>query len=341
MFNKSIGIDLGTSTVLIYVKGKGVILNEPSVIAFDKAQDKILAVGNDARKMLGRTPKQITAVHPLENGVISSYTMADAMISAFLKKTRRNLMSASKVMMCVPSGVTDVEQRAVIETAHSIGAKEIYLIEEPMAAAIGAGIDVTKPHGSMIVDIGGGTTDIAVICAGHISAGRSLKIAGDTFDDAVVRFMRRAYNLNIGKATAEYIKRVLGTADIPDKSQTMVVKGLSTVSGLPKGVLITQEELFPEFEEITHNIIERIKEVLEETSSRLQADILERGIILTGGGSLFNGLDKLIERQTGVKAIIADDAVECVAKGAGMALDYIDGTELTFGRFYKKAYIYK
>lgn len=340
MFNNSIGIDLGTATVLIYLKGKGIILNEPSVVAFDNLNNKVIAAGTEAQKMLGRTPPHITAVHPLKNGVISSYTMTDAMLKEFLKKAKRKINVISQAMICVPSGVTDVEQRAVIETAHGIGAKEIYIIDEPVAAAIGSGINITHPHGSMIVDIGGGTTDIAVISAGHTVSGRSLKIAGNEFNDAVIRFMRKEHNLNIGPATAEYIKRILGTAIEENDPETAVVKGLSTVSGLPKGVIITSAELMPAFAELTHNIIERIKEVLEESSSRLQADILERGIILTGGGSLFRGLDKLIEKSTGVKTIIADTPVSCVAKGAGMALDYVKNTDITFGRFYKKAYIY-
>ncbi len=339
MFNNSIGIDLGTASVLIYSKGKGIILNEPSVVAFDTVTNSVIASGSSAQKMIGRTPPHIMAVHPLENGVISSYTMAETMLKEFLKKARKKINSVSKVMICVPSGVTDVEQRAVIETAHGMGAKEIYIIDETIAAAIGCGIDITKPKGCMIADIGGGTTDISVISAGHIVAGRSLKIAGNEFDDAVIRFMRKEHNLNIGPATAEYIKRTLGTA-VPEKNpETAMVKGLSTVSGLPKGVLITSAELMPSFEELTHNIIERIKEVLEESSSRLQADILERGIILTGGGSLFKGLDALITAKTGVPAIIAGEAVSCVAKGAGMALEYINDN-ITFGRFYKKAYIY-
>ncbi len=340
MFSKSVGIDLGTSSVLIYVKGKGVILREPAVIAYDKAVQRIVSVGAEAERMLGRTPPQITAVHPLEGGVISSYTMTDAMLSAMLKKIKRNTMSSARVMMCVPAGVTDVEQRAVIETAHGIGAKEIYIIEEPMAAAIGAGIDITEPDGHMVVDIGGGTTDIAIICAGHIVSGRSIKIAGNEYNNAVVRFMRREYNLSIGMSTAEYVKRVFATVGIPDKDQTMVVKGISTVSGLPTGIFISQAELKPEFDEITHNIIERIKEVLEESSARVQGDVLLNGIILTGGGALLDGIDKRIEESVGVKTIIAEDAISCVAKGAGLALDFVDKEELTFGRFYKKAYIY-
>jgi len=341
MFNKSIGIDLGTSTVLVYVPGKGIVLEEPSAVAVDKAQDKVIAAGIEAEAMLGRTPPQIEACHPVRGGVISSYTMADKMLASLFADIKKYVGTSPDVMMCVPSGVTDVELRSVIEAARGIGADNIYIIDEVMAAAIGAGIDIIAPKGSMIVDIGGGTTDIAVICAGHIISGRSIKIAGDEFTDAIVRYVRHKYNLSIGESTAELVKKTIGTIGETSKDCAMMVKGLSTVSGLPEAVLVSQEELKPVLEEVAHNITERVREVLEDVSARLQGDILESGITLVGGASLLAGLAERIESITGVKTVIAENPTSCVAKGAGKALLLSSQHEPTFGKFYKKAYIYK
>ncbi len=341
MFNKSVGIDLGTDTVSVYVSGKGVILCEPSAIARDVAQSRVVASGAEAEAMIGRTPPQIEAVHPIRGGVISSFSRTDEMLKSLLDKARRSIGKSANVMMCVPSGITDVELRAVIESARAITSGDIYIIDKVMASAIGAGIDITKPEGVMVCDIGGGTSDIAVICAGHIVSGRSIKIAGDEFCTALSRYIRRTYNLNIGDATAEHIKKSIGTL-YPKDDVSMVVKGLSTVSGLPESIVVTQAELTPAFWETAHNIRERIKEVLEDVSSRLQSDILAGGIVLAGGGALLDGLDRYIQEGTGVGAFVCDEPITASAKGAGEAFRYIDkGAEPTFGKFYKKAYIYK
>lgn len=336
MFNNAMGIDLGTASVLIYRKGKGVVLNEPSVVAVDENTNKVIAVGRAAQRMIGRTPPGISAVHPLAGGVISSLTRTEAMINALLTGVLKKYSSNPVLMMCVPSGITDVEQRAVIETARQIGAKEIYIIEEAMAAALGAGADVTKARGAMVVDIGGGTTDIAVISVGQVIAGRSIKIAGDSFTDALIRFMRKEYNLALGETTAEYIKAEIGCAMLPEQEKSVVARGSSIITGLPKGIVVSSTDICPAFDELVNNIIERIKDVLEETPVRLQADILTDGIMLTGGGALLHNLDKRITEECGVPARVCDHAVECVVRGAGKALDHINRQDR---RFFKKAYI--
>lgn len=341
MFNNVLGIDLGTASVLIYMKGKGIVLNEPSVVAFHKATKTVIAVGKEAREMEGKTPPEIETIRPLENGVISNFTMTEAMIKAFLGRVVRRLVGNVKIMMCVPSGVTDVEQRAVIETAREIGAKEIYIMEEPVAAAMGAGIDVSRAYGTMVVDIGGGTTDIAVISMGKIISGRSMKIAGGAFTDAVERFMKREYNMTIGPQTAEYLKHSVGCVCREDENPAVVVRGISTVTGLPKKVMVSAQELRPAFEELVHNIVERIRDVLEESDAQLQSDILKSGIVLTGGGSLIRGLDQRIIEAAGVHTFYADDPQTCVARGAGAALDLVGADDLAgYRRFYKKAYIH-
>lgn len=341
MFNHILGIDLGTSSVLIYLKGKGIVLNEPSVVAFNKAAKTVIAAGSEAQRMEGKTPPGIETIRPLKNGVISDYTMAEAMIKAFLGRAAGRLAGNIKIMMCVPSGVTDVEQRAVIETAREIGAKEIYIMDEPVAAAMGAGIDVSRAYGAMVADIGGGTTDIAVISMGKIIAGRSMKIAGDAFTDAVERFMKREYNMIIGPQTAEYLKTEIGCVCRSDENPAAVARGLSTVTGLPKRALVSADELRPAFEELVHNIVERILDVLEESEPQLQSDILRSGILLTGGGSMIRGLDERITEASGVKAFYAEHPQECVAVGAGAALDLVGADDIAgCRRFYKKAYIH-
>lgn len=337
MFNTSIGIDLGTASVVVYLKGKGIILNEPSVIAVDKNSGETVAVGSSAQVMLGRNPPEIEVSRPLRSGVISSYTLTEAMIKAFLGKAMRRTVGRPRIMMCVPSGVTDVEQRAVIETARQMGGKEIFIMEEPVAAALGAGIDVTMPRGAMVIDIGGGTTDIAAISVGKIISGRSLKIAGDDFTDAVVRYMRKKYNLIVGPQTAEHIKITIGGAKQRNENISCVARGICTVSGMPKAVMVSSHEIKPCFDDFIHNITERSKDVLEEISPQLQADILEDGIVLTGGGSLLYGLSDRLSVEIGVKTRVADFAASCVAKGAGFALDKLRDEE-NF-RYYKKAYI--
>lgn len=322
-----IGIDLGTASVLIYVKGKGIVLNEPSVVAIDKNTDKILAVGEEARKMLGRTPGNIVAIRPLRDGVISDYHVTEKMLKYFLNKVYANSffkLFKPRVMICVPSGVTEVEKRAVEDAAVQAGARKTYLIEEPIAAAIGAGIDITKACGSMVVDIGGGTTDIAVISLGGTVVSSSIKIAGDKFDEAIVRYMRKKYSIMIGERTAEELKINIGTVFPRPQEISMDVRGRNLVSGLPKTITISSSELMEALEEPVSSVIEAVHSVLERTPPELAADISDRGIVMTGGGSLVYGFDKLLQHKTGINVVIADDAVSCVATGTGRTLDHLD-----------------
>lgn len=320
-----IAIDLGTATVLVYVKGKGVILKEPSVVAINRNNNKILAIGEEARKMIGRTPGNIVAVRPLKDGVISDYDMTQKMLKEFIKKacgTRR--VRAPKVIVCVPSQATEVEKRAVIDAAMNSGAKTVNLIEEPLAAAIGAGLDITKPNGCMVVDIGGGTCDIAVISLGGVVERESIKVAGDKFDDAIIKYVRNEYKLMIGEKTAEDLKINIGSAFKNSRNLTSMMKGRNLITGLPDEVEITTEEIRNAIKEPVEIIVETVKRVLERTPPELASDIIERGILMTGGGALIHGLDKLIEFRTGVTTSVAEDSVECVAKGTGQVLGYID-----------------
>lgn len=330
-----VGIDLGTATVLVYVKGKGIVLKEPSVVAIDKNTDRILAVGEEARKMLGRTPGNIVAIRPLREGVISDYHVTEKMLKHFINKvTSASFFKLFKprVMICVPSGVTEVEKRAVEDAAVQAGARKTYLIEEPIAAAIGAGIDITKACGSMVVDIGGGTTDIAVISLGGTVVSTSIKVAGDKFDEAIVRYMRKKHNIMIGERTAEDLKINVGTVYPRTSEVSMDIRGRNLVSGLPKTINVTSTELMEALEEPVSSIVEAVHNVLERTPPELAADISDRGIVMTGGGSLVYGLDKLLQHHTGINVIIAEDAVSCVAVGTGKVLDNLDllrGNSLT------------
>jgi rod shape-determining protein MreB len=320
-----IAIDLGTATVLVYVKGKGVILKEPSVVAINRNNNKILAIGDEARKMIGRTPGNIVAVRPLKDGVISDYDMTQKMLKEFIKKacgTRR--VRAPKVIVCVPSQATEVEKRAVIDAAINSGEKTVHLIEEPLAAAIGAGLDITKPNGCMVVDIGGGTCDIAVISLGGVVERESIKVAGDKFDDAIIKYVRNEYKLMIGEKTAEDLKINIGSAFKNSRNLTCMMKGRNLITGLPDEVEISTEEIRNAIKEPVDVIVETVKRVLERTPPELASDIIERGILMTGGGALIHGLDKLIEFRTGVSTTVAEDSVECVAKGTGKVLSYID-----------------
>ncbi|NLL97334.1 MAG: rod shape-determining protein [Clostridiaceae bacterium] len=322
-----IGLDLGTASVLVYIKEKGIVLREPSVVAIDKNTDRILAVGEEARKMLGRTPGNIVAIRPLREGVISDYHVTEKMLKYFLNKVCAKSffkLFKPRVMICVPSGVTEVEKRAVEDAAMQAGARKTYLIEEPIAAAIGAGIDITKACGSMVVDIGGGTTDIAVISLGGTVVSTSVKIAGDKFDEAIVRYMRKKHNIMIGERTAEEIKIQIGTVFPRQKEVQVDVRGRNLVSGLPKTITITSTEVMEVLEEPVSSVVEAVHSVLERTPPELAADISERGIVMTGGGSLVYGMDKLLEYKTGIRVIIADDAVSCVAIGTGKTLDNLD-----------------
>ena len=322
MFGTDIGIDLGTANVLVYTKGKGVVLREPSVVAIDRDTNKILAVGSEARRMLGRTPGNIVAIRPLRQGVISDYTVTEKMIKYFISKALGKRLRKPRITVCVPSGVTEVEKRAVEDATYQAGARKVEIIEEPIAAAIGAGIDISKACGSMVVDIGGGTSDIAVISLGGTVVSTSIKVAGDNFDEAIVRYMRKKHNLLIGERTAEEIKVKIGTAYKRPEVLTMDVRGRNLITGLPKTITVSSVETEEALKEATSNIVEAVHSVLEKTPPELSADISDRGIVLTGGGSLLQGLDQLIENKTGINVITADDAITCVAIGTGKYVEY-------------------
>ncbi len=327
MFGQDIGIDLGTASILVYLKGRGIVAKEPSVVAIDKDTNRLLAVGTEAQQMLGRTPGNIVAVRPLRSGVISDYTVTERMLKYFIQRaTKGGIMSTlfkPRVVICVPSGVTEVEERAVIDAAMQAGAGKVHLIEEPLAAAIGVGIDISQACGSMLVDIGGGTSDIAVISLGGIVHSESLKIAGDAFDEAIIKYIRRKYNILVGERTAEELKIKIGCVVKRDKLLAMDIRGRSLISGLPKTLQVTSDEMYEAISEVATIIVEKIKGVLEDTPPELVGDISARGIILTGGGSLLYGMSRFIENETGIKTIIADDAEECVTFGTGKVLDNI------------------
>ena len=323
-FNKStdMGIDLGTATVLVHIKGKGVVLQEPSVVAIDKTRNKVLAVGEEARQMIGRTPGNIVAIRPLRNGVISDYDVTEKMLQYFIKKgLGKARVAAPKVMVCIPSQATEVEKRAVMDAARNSGARSVYLIEEPLSAAIGAGIDISEPNGRMVVDIGGGTCDIAVISLGGIVVRSSLKVAGDTFDEAIIRYIKNNYKLMIGERTAEELKIKVGSAVKGLRDESLTIKGRNLVTGLPDEVVISSEQVREAVEESVKLIAENLHSVLERTPPELAADIMEAGILMTGGGALLYGLDKYLEATTGVSVRVADSAVTCVAEGPGKILE--------------------
>ncbi|MEG2984846.1 MAG: rod shape-determining protein [Paraclostridium sp.] len=319
-----IGIDLGTANILVYVNGKGVVLEEPSVVAIDKNTKTVLAVGEEARRMIGRTPGNIVAIRPLKNGVISDYDITEKMLTYYVNKVidKKGLSRffMPKIMVCVPTGVTDVEKRAVEEATRQAGAREVYIIEEPIAAAIGAGIDISKADGNMVVDIGGGTADIAVISLGGDVVSESIKMGGDKFDEYIVTYMRKHYNLLIGDRTAEQIKMKIGTAYPREEEVSMDVKGRNLVTGLPQKITIDSSEMLEALKEGVNQIVCAVHAVLEKTPPELAADISETGIIMTGGGALLHGLDKKIEERTGIEVRIADDPLSCVAKGTGESL---------------------
>jgi len=320
---KDIGIDLGTATVLVYVKGKGIVLKEPSVVAIDRNTDRILKVGREAQQMLGRTPGNITAIRPLRDGVISQYDVTLRMLQYFIRRACGSLIFKPRVIICVPSGITEVEERAVVDAATQAGARRTYLIEEPVAAAIGAGIDISMPKGHMVVDIGGGTTDIAVISLGGVVVSESIKVAGDKFDEAIIRYVRRKHNVLIGERTAEEIKIKVGGAWQRDEPRMIEVKGRCLMRGLPRVVRINSMEMPDALEDPIHAIIESVCSVIERTPPELIGDILNNGIVMTGGGSLLFGLDRLIANVTGIRTRVADRPVSCVAIGTGKSLDHI------------------
>lgn len=326
-----IGIDLGTASILVYVKGKGVVLKEPSVVAFDRDTNRIKAIGEEARLMLGRTPGNIVAVRPLRQGVISDYTVTEKMLKYFIQKAvGKQRFRKPIISICVPSQVTEVERKAVEDAAFQAGARDVKIIEEPIAAAIGAGIDIARPCGNMIVDIGGGTSDIAVISLGGTVVSASIKIAGDDFDDAIVRYMRKKHNLLIGERTAEDIKIRIGSAYPRPESVTVDVRGRNLVTGLPKTITVTSEETEEALKDTTSQIVEAVHSVLEKTPPELAADIADRGIVLTGGGSLLYGLEELIESKTGITTMTAEDPMTAVAIGTGRYVEFLSG-EVTIG----------
>ena len=324
---KDIGIDLGTASVLVYVKGKGVVLNEHSVVAMDKTTGKLLKVGTDAQAMLGRTPGNIIAIRPLREGVISDYDMTERMLKEFIHKVAGFSFFKPRVIICVPSGITEVEERAVIDAGIQAGARKVYLIEEPVAAAIGAGIDITQPDGHMVVDIGGGTADIAVISLSGVVESASIKIAGDQLNEAVVKYMRRKHNLLVGERTAEEMKKQIGCVFPKDEEETMDVKGRCLLTGLPKVVTVSSTEMMDAFEEPVERIMEAIHSVLERTPPELVADVSTNGIIMTGGGSLVYGFDKLVTARTGIHTTVAEDAISCVVLGTGKSLDSLNSMQ--------------
>ena len=326
MISTDIGIDLGTASILVYVRGKGVVLKEPSVVAFDRDSNKIKAIGEEARLMLGRTPGNIVAVRPLRQGVISDYTVTEKMLKHFIQKAiGKKTFRKPRISVCVPSGVTEVEKKAVEDATYQAGAREVMIIEEPIAAAIGAGIDISRPCGNMVVDIGGGTTDIAVISLGGTVVSTSIKFAGDDFDEAIVRFMRKKHNLLIGERTAEDIKIKIGSCFPRPEVDTLDVRGRNLVTGLPKTVTVTSEETEEALKETTLQIVEAVHGVLEKTPPELAADIADRGIVLTGGGSLLRGLEELIEDKTGINTMTAEDPMTAVAIGTGKYVEFLSG----------------
>ena len=322
-----IGIDLGTASILVFVKGKGIVLCEPSVVAIDKNTGKTLAIGTEAQSMLGRTPGNIIAVRPLREGVISDYEMTEKMIKHFIKKVLGFRLFKPNVIICIPSVITEVEERAVIDAGEQAGARRVYLIEEPVAAAIGAGIDITQPDGHMVVDIGGGTADIAVISLSGVVESASIKIAGDQLNEAVVKYMRRKHNLLVGERTAEEMKKQIGCVSPKDEEETMDVKGRCLLTGLPKVVTVSSTEMMDAFEEPVERIMEAIHSVLERTPPELVADVSTNGIIMTGGGSLVYGFDKLVTARTGIHTTVADDAISCVVLGTGKSLDSLNAMQ--------------
>lgn len=324
MFGKDIGIDLGTASILVYVKNRGVVLCEPSVVAIDKNTGRLIKVGAEAQKMLGRTPGNIAAIRPLREGVISDYEMTERMLKEFIRKITSFSLVKPRLVICVPSGITEVEERAVIDAGIQAGARKVYLIEEPVAAALGAGIDISGPEGHMVIDVGGGTTDVAVLSMSGVVVSESIKIAGDSLDEAVIKYIKRKYNVLVGDQTAEELKMSIGCVFPRPSVVTAEIKGRCLMTGLPRELTISSGEMLEAFEEPTTRILEAVHTVIENTPPELVADISANGIIMTGGGSLVWGFDKLIESRTNIETQIADDAISCVAYGTGKSLEWIN-----------------
>ncbi|MFU0800930.1 MAG: rod shape-determining protein [Xylanivirga thermophila] len=325
MFSKDLGIDLGTANTLVYVKGKDIVIREPSVVAVRSDRKQVLAVGEEAKRMIGRTPGNIVAIRPMKEGVIADFDVTQEMLKYFIKKSMAKSMHAHpRIVVCVPSGVTEVEKRAVEEATRQAGAREAYLVEEPMAAAIGAGLPVNEPTGSMVVDIGGGTSEVAIISLGGIVTSKSLRVGGNKLDDAIIFYIKKEYNLMIGERTAEEIKITIGSAFPKEQEQAMDIRGRDLVTGLPKTLRITSTEILEALKEPVNSIVDAIKLTLEKTPPELAADIMDKGIMLTGGGALLEGMDKLIRQETGMPVHIAENPLDCVAIGAGKVVEEIE-----------------
>jgi rod shape-determining protein MreB len=325
MFNKDIGIDLGTANVLIYVKGQGVVLNEPSVVAIDSETKKPLAVGREAHEMLGRTPGKVKAIKPMKDGVIADFEVTEIMLNYFIKKINgRNLFSRPRILICCPSNITQVEKNAIKEAAERTGARRVFLEEEPKVAAIGAGLDISKPSGNMVIDIGGGTTDIAVLSLGGIVNCASIRIAGNTFDNEIIKYIKNKYKLLIGEITGEEIKKKIGTVYPGSKKEKMEVRGRDLVTGLPHVITVTSEEVEEALRESVYEIIKTAKTVLEQTPPELSADIIDKGIVITGGGAMLDGFDKLLQKELKVPVFIAESPLTCVAEGTGILLSNLN-----------------
>lgn len=325
--SKDLGIDLGTANTLVYIRGKGVVLREPSVVAYQTDTKQIVAVGNDAKNMIGRTPGNVVALRPMKDGVIADYETTAKMMKYFINQALKNKGGFGRkpyVMVCVPSGITAVEERAVIDATRQAGARDAYTIEEPFAAAIGADLPVWEPTGSMVVDIGGGTTEVAIISLGGIVTSQSIRIAGDEMDDSIITYIRKNYNLMIGDRTAETIKMEVGTAGMPEGIGNMEIRGRDLLTGLPKTIEVTPEEIAEALKDTVFAIVEAVKNTLEKTPPELAADIMDRGIVLTGGGALLRNLDRVIANETNMPVIIAENPLDCVAIGTGKALEHID-----------------
>lgn len=327
-FSHDLAIDLGTANTLVYVKGRGIVLMEPSVVAVYKDArgiKKVLAVGKEAKEMLGRTPGSVVAIRPMKDGVIADFEVTGAMLRYFIDRaTKKKSLLRPRIIICVPYGITEVERRAVRESAEAAGAREVYLIEEPMAAAIGAGLPITEPSGNMVVDIGGGTTEVAVISLGGIVCSRSVRMAGDKIDDAIIQYLKRKHNILVGEITAEQIKIQIGTAYPVEEIKTMDVRGRDIVAGIPRTIKVTSEEIREAIQEPIQVIVEAVKDVLEKTPPELSADIVDKGIVLTGGGALLANLDLLLREETNLPVVVTEDPLTAVVRGSGQALEYLD-----------------
>lgn len=325
MFSKDIGIDLGTANILINVKGEGIVLNEPSVVAIDEDTKRVLAVGLEAHEMLGRTPGKVKAIKPMKDGVIADFELTEAMLNYFIKKVKaKNIFMKPRILICCPTNVTGVEKNAIKEAAERTGAKKVFIEEEPKVAAVGVGLDISKPSGSMIIDIGGGTTDIAVLSLGSIVTSTSIKVAGNTFDNEIIKYIKNNYKLLIGERTAEDIKKQIGSVGKCKKKQKMEVKGRGMINGLPQTITITSEEIDDALSDSVNEIIRAIKQVLENTPPELSADIINKGIVVTGGGAMLEGLDELLRRELNVPIYIAESPLTCVAAGTGKMLENLN-----------------